>query len=88
MPALLAPMLDREQFFWRSTVRQKTRTEVDTINHLSYTNLALASRRLRSMHRSSDTIARAAALPGPGFRHPERRSKGSSVGMSENGQLN
>jgi hypothetical protein len=35
----------------------KTRTVVDLIDHFSYIDLALASRRLCSMHRSSDTIA-------------------------------
>jgi len=34
------------------------RTVVDKYKHLSYIELALASRRLCSMHRSSDTIVR------------------------------
>ena len=35
----------------------KTKTVVDLLNHFSYIALVLASRRLCSMHRSSDTIA-------------------------------
>jgi hypothetical protein len=33
----------------------KTKTVVDPLNHFSYIDLALASRRLCSLHRSSDT---------------------------------
>ena len=55
LPALLASVLDPGRFS-RSTVR-KNSTLVDSIDYPSYIDLALAFRRLCSMHRSSDTIA-------------------------------
>jgi hypothetical protein len=64
----------------------KTKTVVDPLNHFSYIALAFASRRLCSMHRSSDTIAPGGSPAGANFRHPERSSKGGEVGVSENGQ--
>ena len=43
----------------------KTKTVVDSLNHFSYIDLALASRRLCSMHRSSDTSAPGGSPAGP-----------------------
>jgi len=76
LPALLAPVpdpgdnasIDR---LWSA----KTKTVVDPLNHFSYIGRVLASRRLRSLHRSSDT-------------HRARPQSGRPLRPSENQHLN
>jgi hypothetical protein len=69
LPALLAPVPDPGELMRRSTAlwSAKTKTVVDPLNHFSYIYLALASRRLCSMHRSSDTIAPGGSPAGSNF---------------------
>jgi hypothetical protein len=66
LPALLAPVPDPGVIasidrLWSA----KTKTVVDPLNHFSYIVLVLASRRLCSMHRSSDTSAPGGSPAGP-----------------------
>ena len=83
LPAPLAPVPDSGDIalidrLWSA----KTKTVVDPLNHFSYIALVLASRRLCSMHRSSDTSAPGGSPAGAKF--PSSRAKlGGRVGWGE-----